>query len=207
MKLAKCLLAAAAALSVTTACAEVLPAPQTTGGMPIMEAMQLRKSSREYNFDRPVTKQELSNLLWAAWGLTHDGKHTIGTAMNRQELIVYVITPTEASLYNPENNTLTTVVKGDLRNIAGSQDFAVQAPINIVLAVNTDLQKNPDYQGYTVGAASQNIYLYCAAAGLKTVVRGMFDHDKLPQAMKLPQNERIILVQTVGHWYAHNITA
>ena len=178
--------------------AEELPAPQTTGGKPLMQIMNERKSSRDYQENQVVSKQDLSNMLWAAWGITHDGKRTIATAMNRQELVLYVVTPTEVSRYNPEANTLTIVNKGDFRKLCTLQDFAAIAPINIVLAVDTSKQERPEFQNYTAGAASQNIYLYCAQAGLKSVVRAGFDREKLPQALKLPSNERILYVQTVG---------
>lgn len=178
--------------------AEVLPEPQTTGGKPLMQVMNERKSSRNYQENQTVTKQDLSNMLWAAWGITHDGKHTIATAMNRQELVLYVVTPTEVSRYNPEANTLTVVNTGDFRKYSTMQDFAAIAPINIVLVVDTSKQSKPEFQGYTAGAASQNIYLYCAQAGLKSVVRAGFDAENLPQVLKLSSNERIMFVQTVG---------
>lgn len=178
--------------------AEVLPTPNTTGGKPLMQVMNERKSSRDYQPGQAISKQDLSNMLWAAWGVTHDGKHTIATAMNRQELILYVVTPTEVSRYNPEANTLTTVNTGDFRKYSTMQDFATIAPINIVLVVDTSKQERGEFQGYTAGAASQNIYLYCAQAGLKSVVRAGFDRENLPKALKLSANERILFVQTVG---------
>ena len=178
--------------------AEVLPQPNTTGGKPLMQVMNQRASSRDYKPGMTVSKQDLSNMLWAAWGITHDGKHTVATAMNRQELILYVVTPTEVSRYNPEANTLTTVNTGDYRKFSTMQDFAAIAPINIVLVVDTSKQERPEFQGYTAGAASQNIYLYCAQAGLKSVVRAGFDRENLPKALKLSANERILFVQTVG---------
>lgn len=178
--------------------AEVLPTPQTTGGKPLMQVMSERKSSRDYQENQTVTKQDLSNMLWAAWGITHDGKRTIATAMNRQELVLYVITPTEVSRYNPDANTLTIVNTGDFRKYCTMQDFAAIAPINIVLAVDVTKQSKPEFQAYTAGAASQNIYLYCAQAGLKTVVRAGFDQENLPKMLKLSENERIMFVQTVG---------
>ena len=178
--------------------AEVLPAPQVTGGKPLMQVMSERKSCREYQENQTVTKQDLSNMLWAAWGITHDGKRTVATAMNRQELSLYVITPTEVSRYNPEANTLTVINTGDFRKYATLQDFAAIAPINIVMVVDTQKQSRPEFQGYTAGAASQNIYLYCAQAGLNTVVRAGYDKDNLPAILKLSDNERILWVQTVG---------
>ena len=121
---------------IATSCAlngEVLPTPQTTGGMPLMQAMQERKSQRDIDPASTVTKQDLSNMLWAAWGITHDGKRTIATAMNRQELELYVITATEISRYSAEDNTLTVVNTGDFRAIQARQDWAKTAPINIPL--------------------------------------------------------------------------
>jgi len=178
--------------------AEVLPQPNINGGKPLMQVMNERKSSRDFQPGQTVSKQDLSNMLWAAWGVTHEGKHTIATAMNRQELVLYVVTPTEACRYNPDANTLTTVNTGDFRKFTTMQDFAAIAPINIVIAVDTSKQEKAEFQGYTAGAASQNIYLYCAQAGLKTVVRAGFDREELPKALKLSSNERIMFVQTVG---------
>lgn len=185
-------------MSILVSNAEVLPLPQATGGMPLMDAMRLRQSSRDFDPASKVTRQELSNILWAAWGITHDGKHTIATAMNRQELVLYVITAEGISRYNPEDHTLTTVNTGDFRQLSGSQPFAATAPLNIALVVDTTKQEREAFQAYTAGAASQNIYLYCASVGLKSVVRASFDRDGLSKAMKLSENENVLFVQTIG---------
>lgn len=186
---------------ISTSCAlngEVLPTPQTMGGMALMQAMQERKSQRDIEPTSTVTKQELSNMLWAAWGITHDGKRTIATAMNRQELELYVITATEISRYSAEDNTLTVVNTGDFRDIQARQDWAKTAPINIALVVNTDKQRMNEFQNYTAGAASHAIYLYCASVGLKTTVRAMLDNKEVSQALKLGENQRLLYIQTVG---------
>ena len=198
IKFKQILMSATMIMASMTCAAEVLPQPMTTGGKPLMQVMNERTSSRDINPSSSVSKQDLSNMLWAAWGITHDGKRTIATAMNKQELVLYVVTATEVSRYNPADNTLTTVASGDFRKMASRQDFAESAPINILLAVDTQKQPREEFQAYTVGAASQNIYLYCAQAGLKTVVRAGFDRENLPKAIKLPANEKIIFVQTVG---------
>lgn len=191
-------MAAVAAMTSCIIVAEQLPQPQTQGGRPLMNVMQERKSSRDIDPTSTVSRQELSDMLWAAWGITHDGKHTVATAMNRQELVLYVITPTEISRYSPENNTLTVVNTGDFRDVCARQEWAKTAPVNIALVVDKTKQDNVEFQNYTGGAASHAIYLYCAAVGLKTTVRAMFDHKDLSQAMKLEPNERLLYVQTVG---------
>ncbi len=197
-KIAKLIMSTMMIATSCTVSAEVLPAPQTTGGVPLMQAMQERKSMRDIDPASTVTKQDLSNMLWAAWGITHEGKRTIATAMNRQELVLYVITATEISRYSAEDNTLTVVNTGDFRDIQARQDWAKTAPINIALVVNTDKQKKDEFQNYTAGAASHAIYLYCASAGLKTTVRAMLDNEEVEKAMKLGENERLLYIQTVG---------
>lgn len=178
--------------------AQQLPAPTTTGGMPLMDAVQKRASIRNIDPNSSVSMQDLSNMLWAAWGITHDGKRAIATAMNRQELVLYVITADRIALYDAEQNTLTTVNTGDFRDICARQDWAKTAPINIALVVDTTKQPRPEFQNYTAGAASHAIYLYCASVGLKTVVRAMLEAPELEKAMKLPADQHVLYVQTVG---------
>ena len=177
---------------------EVLPKPNTEGGMPLMESIAQRKSHRDMSANGTVSKQQLSDMLWAAWGITHEGKRTVATAMNRQELSIYVVTPEGASLYDAAANTLEKVTDADLRPLAGMQKFATDCPLNIVFVTDTDLQPDATMQGYAAGAASQNVYLYCASQGLKTVVRASFARDELHKALQLPANKRVIFVQTVG---------
>ncbi len=201
MKIYKTLLAAALLLAsscTATADAETLPSPQTTGGMPLMEAIKARKSQRDIDPRATVSKQDLSNMLWAAWGVTHDGKRTIATAMNRQELEFYVVTATEISKYDAQANTLTTVATGDYRKLAGMQEFAVTAPINIVIVGDGNKTDKAEFMNYAAGAASQDIYLYCAQAGLKTVLRYGCDRAGLAKVMKLGEKEQVLYVQTVG---------
>lgn len=194
----KYILSALIATIAMTLNSEVLPKPNTEGGMPLMESIAQRKSHRDMSANGTVSKQQLSDMLWAAWGITHEGKRTVATAMNRQELSIYVVTPEGASLYDAAANTLEKVTDADLRPLAGMQKFATDCPLNIVFVTDTDSQPDATMQGYAAGAASQNVYLYCASQGLKTVVRASFARDELHKALQLPANKRVIFVQTVG---------
>jgi hypothetical protein len=70
-----------------------LPPPQTTGGRPLMEVLKDRKSSREFG-SGILSPQTLSNLLWAAFGINRpDGRRTAPSAMNWQEVSIYLATP------------------------------------------------------------------------------------------------------------------
>lgn len=170
----------------------VLPAPETTGGKPLMQAMAERKTEREFA-DKPVSAKDLSNILWAAYGFNRPGKRTIPTARNEQGMDVYVLTADGAFLYNAKDNVLKQVVKKDLRDLLGPQDFARKAPLTLLF-----VEKQHKYAGMHAGSAYQNVGLYCASAGLNNVVRGMYDADGLAKALNLGDRE-VIVTQTVGY--------
>ena len=199
MKL-KSFLLAAVLLSPLAAGAEdwKLPAPQQTGGMPLIEALANRKSTREFAPGKKLTDQQLSNMLWAAWGFNRADRRTVATAMNRQEVSVYLITADGAYLYDAKKNVLELVAKGDFRKDAGRQPFVLDAPYNVALVTDTEKMGEPYYQGVSHGAVSQSIYLWCASEGVPTVVRGSFDRDALAKDLHLKDGLKVMLVQTVG---------
>ena len=108
-----------------------LPPPQTEIGKPLMQALKQRQSSRSFD-SKPLPPQELSNLLWAADGINRadSGKRTAPSAMNWQEVDVYVALPDALYLYEPKTHTLVPVVGKDLREATGKQDFVKDAPLN-----------------------------------------------------------------------------
>ena len=115
---------------------EQLPTPVKTGGMPLQEAIAARKSSRDISPDSHISKQDISNMLWAAWGITHDDKRTVATALNKQELSIFIITANGICRYDAQTNALVTVQSGDFRELAGMQPFAKTAPLNIVFVAD-----------------------------------------------------------------------
>ena len=143
--------------------------------------------------DKPVSAKDLSNILWAAYGFNRPGKRTIPTARNEQGMDVYVLTADGAFLYNAKDNVLEQVVKKDLRDLLGPQDFARKAPLTLLF-----VEKQHKYAGMHAGSAYQNVGLYCASAGLNNVVRGMYDADGLAKALNLGDRE-VIVTQTVGY--------
>ncbi len=183
-----------------------LPAPQMDGGMPLMKALKLRCTAREYAADA-LPAQELSNLLWAACGINRpeSGKRTAPTAMNKQEIDVYAALPEGLYLYDAKAHSLNLVVAQDLRGASGKQEFVKDAPVNLVFVANyTRMGEGPQemkdfYAAMDTGYISQNVYLYCASAGLVTVARGWVDKDALAKAMNLGADQKIMLAQTVGY--------
>lgn len=177
----------------------VLPQPQKTGGMPLMEALSKRKSTREFDAEKRLNNQQLADLLWAACGFNREDKLTIPTALNKQEVSVYVIMPEGAYLYDAKENILSLVNSDDIRPIAGKQEFAQKALLNIAIVSDKAKMSHDIFAGTAAGAVMQNIYLWCAANEVGTVTRGSFDGDALAKALNLNETQRVILVQTVGY--------
>jgi len=175
-----------------------LPAPNKTGGKPLMQALNERKSIRSYQ-DKELTSQQLSDLLWAANGFNRDDKRTAPTANNRQELELYVTTKNGVYFYDARNHLLKEVKKGDQRAQAGTQDFVARAALNLIFVSDMEKASSREYAYTNCGFVAQNVYLYCASEGLGSVVRGSFDKDKLSELLKLNSNQQVLLTQSVGY--------
>jgi nitroreductase len=181
-----------------------LPAPQKTGGLPVMEALSKRATARAFD-TQDLSTQQLSNLLWSAFGLNRpDGKRTAPSAMNFQETDVYVLLKQGAYVYDAKANRLTQVLTEDIRALGGKQDFVKDAPLTLVFVAdfakmgNSGLEK-PSTASIDVGFISQNVYLYCASEGLATGVRLMVDRDALGKRLGLRPDQHIIAAQSVGY--------
>ncbi len=180
-----------------------LPAPQTSAGVPLMQALGQRQSRREFR-QEALTLQTVSDLLWAAAGVNRpDGKRTAPTAGNAQEIEIYAATAEAVYRYNPRENTLETVLAEDVRPLCGQQDFVAEAPVVLIFAAETSRMKQDAglrdfYIAVDTGYVSQNVYLFCASEGLATVAIGWFDHAALAAKMGLNETRKVILTQPVG---------
>jgi nitroreductase len=181
-----------------------LPTPQTSGGKPLMQVLKERKSVRDFG-PEPLSRQTISNLLWAAWGINRDdGRRTAPSASNRQEIDVYAVMAEGAYLYDAQANALKPVATADLRKFAGTQAYVAGAPLNLVYVADTaklggdDAAKLATANADT-GFIAQNVYLFCASEGLGTVVRASVNRDDLGKALNLRAGQRITLAQSVGY--------
>ena len=181
-----------------------LPTPNKSGGKPLMTVLNERKSSRDFS-EKSLPNQQLSNLLWAAWGYNRADKRTAPSSQNKQEMDIYVALASGCYLYDARKNELVLVVKQDLREKTGKQDFVKNAPVNIIFVADKRKMAQQDEQSMlqtayiNTGFISQNIYLYCASEGLATVIRAWVDKAALALAMKLYDQQEIIVCQTVGY--------
>jgi nitroreductase len=188
-----------------------LPPPQMTGGMPLMQALKLRQSTRgNFGPDTPLSMQTISNLLWAADGVNRPGGHrTAPSAADWQNIDIYVTTASGLYLYDPIKQELKVLGKEDVRAVAGQQDFVKTAPLNLIYVADMARAKfggktmpevEDTWSFANVGTIAQNVYLFCASENLACIVRAMIDKNVAGKALNLRPDQKIILAQTVAHF-------
>lgn len=182
-----------------------LPPPRLGGGLPLMQALAARQSRREFTPEK-LDEATLGDLLWSAAGVNRPqhGGRTAPSAMNAQEVLLYAAMPQGLYRYEPAAHELRLVAASDVRGVTGYQDFADDAALDLIYVADharmalVPAAQRTAYAFAAAGAMAQNVYLFCASAGLATVVRAWFDRDALARAMALGNDEQLLLAQTVG---------
>jgi nitroreductase len=183
-----------------------LPFVKRTGGVPLRDALSRRVSGRMFAA-KALDAQTIADLLWAGFGVNRPehGGRTAPSARNWREIEIYVALSDAAYRYDPMVNRLDFVVHGDLRATTGVQDFVAEAPLNLVYVADYAKMEGISEAQRDVFAAAdaafiaQNVYLFCAAEGLATVVRALIDRPALAKSMGLNQNQRVVLAQSIGY--------
>lgn len=182
-----------------------LPPPVMKGGLPLMEALALRHSAREFA-PEALPLPLLSNLLWAAYGINRaGGGRTAPSALNAQEIDVFVALPSGAYRYDATANQLDLVAASDLRSVTGYQDFVDEAPLDLVYVADharmglIPVAQRESYASAAAGAIAQNVYLFAAGNGLATVIRAWIDRTAIADALGLTHDQQVLLSQTVGY--------
>jgi nitroreductase len=173
--------------------------------MPLMEALSLRRSTREFS-PRKLPDQVLSDILWAAYGVNRaSGDRTAPCWRHILVIDVYAAMEDGLWLYDPKRHVLVANPAGDVRAQTGRQDFPAAAPLNLVYVAHGERMKEltPEDRKLFCSVDSafigQNVYLACASAGLVTVFRGAIDYPRLARAMRLPEEQFVTFAQTVGY--------
>lgn len=183
-----------------------LPPPRTDGGKPLIQALSLRRSIREYA-DKPLTAQVLSDLLWAAFGINRPatGDRTAPYWRHVMVIDVYAAMADGVWLYEPKRHALIPHLRTDIRAQTGTQDFVGTAPLNLVYVAHGERMQDVSaedrrlYASVDTGFIGQNVYLFCASEGLATVFLGAVDYQALAKTMKLDAGQFVTFAQTVGY--------
>lgn len=175
-----------------------LPSPQKDGGMPLMQALAQRHTTRAFR-EEPLSRQVLSNLLWAAFGVNRprDVKPGLGrtapSAMNRQEIELDVVLPEGVFVYEAEKNLLRPAAAGDMRAKI-SPEAAAHAAVTLVYVA----QEGDRFAQVDVGFIGQNVYLFAASQGLNAWFYTAHGQD-VAGAIKLPAGKQVLYLQSVGY--------
>ncbi len=183
-----------------------LPPPRIEGGKPLMKALNERQSVREFG-PGVLSRQVLSNLLWAAAGINRPstGQRTAPSASNRQEIDIYVAAADGLYLYEPKGHQLKQVLTEDIRAATGNQTYVKDAAVNLIYVADlikgqrTRTEDIEFYSGADSAFIAENVYLFCASEGLATVVRANIDRPALAKVMKLRPDQKIALAQSIGY--------
>jgi nitroreductase len=198
---------AAAVLAAAPAGAQALalPPPRSEGGQPLIAALKLRRSTRDYA-DRPLSPQVLSDLLWAAFGVNRpSGDRTAPYWRHVMVMDIYAAKADGLWLYDPKAHALLPRLKDDIRAQTGTQDFVGSAALNLVYVAHGERMTGVSaedrrlYASVDTGFIGQNVYLFCASEGLATVFRGSVDYAKLAHTLQLPEGQFVTFAQSVGY--------
>jgi SagB-type dehydrogenase family enzyme len=191
-----------------------LPEPRDSGGISVEEALLERRSIRNYK-DEALTLAEVSQLLWAAQGITHpDGYRTAPSAGALYPLEVYVAAGNVVGLpagiykYRPQGHELEKVagedVRAELCAAALDQEFVEDGAAVLVFAAVYKRttgkygERGVRYVHMEVGHAAQNVYLQAVSLGLGTVVVGAFDDGEVERLLQMQDDERALCIMPVG---------
>jgi len=166
----------------------------------LLLALQKRASRRSF-VNKELNLQDVSALLWSAYGINReDGKRTIPTALNAQNMLIYVLDKQGVWLYNAQEHSLEQKSQEDIRGSSasiGQKKISKNAAIALVYVQDTNKGKKESYGYMHAGSMYQNAALYCAMADLGNVVRAYFP-DNLASKMGLPKNQKILIIQNIG---------
>ena len=190
-----------------------LPEPSKKGVISVEEALAKRRSQREYARE-PLSLDELSQLLWAAQGVTGESGRTAPSAGGTYPLEVYAVVgdvsglPSGVYRYTPKEHSLVLVKAGDFReNLSTAslnQKWVRDATVDLVFTAVYERttrqygERGIRYVHMEAGHAAQNVYLECEALGLGTVTVGAFDDKEVAGLFSLPDGETPLYVMPVG---------
>lgn len=165
-----------------------LPKPDMDGGKPLMQVLKERHTNRQIDM-KAIDDSMISNLLWATWGVNREnGKHTAPTAMNKQQIKVYLMRADGVWEYLPNGQAIRQVADKPL-----GAPFT-DAPVHLLYATPADDHYGPMH----TGSLYQNASLYCASAGLANVVKASTVRDQSAFKAFLPNGYVMQATQSIG---------
>lgn len=185
-----------------------LPAPKYDGAVSVEKALLERRSIRTYK-DEPLTLADVSQILWAAQGITDPktGHRTAPSARALYLLEVYLIPGNVTGLpmglyqYQPQGHELVKIAEGDIKTklFQGVNQAPIKnAPAVLVISGMSERSTSPNWMYLEAGHAAQNVYLQAVSLKLGTVVMAGFKDEDVRKALNLSPNEQPIYIMPIG---------
>ena len=180
-----------------------LPEPQREGGLPLYEALNNRKSQRDFNNSIKVTPEIISKALWSCYGIREGKFRTTPSAKAWYPLLVYVFLEEGVFMYNPGSHQLIQLFNGDHRALTGTQTSVVtNARVNFVFIANFKKKSAMDGDDahklrsiyLDSGHVTMALSLFASANNMKGVVRAMVDTDALFDFLRLNKEDYIFTI-------------
>lgn len=203
----------------------ILPSPKTTGNVSVEEALNKRRSQRDYRTDE-ISAEDLSQILWAAYGITKPmdnpklkgGLRTAPSAGATYPLEIYAIVGNVKDIepgvyrYIPAEHKIVMVIDQDIRKelcaAALNQKMIEVAPASLFYSAvfNRTTERYGDrgklrYVCMDLGHSAENVYLQCEAMNLGTCAVGAFNDDMVREVMQLPVDEEPLYIMPIGKYY------
>lgn len=187
-----------------------LPEVKCKSSTCIEEAIVKRRSIRDFS-DEKISLEELSQILWAAQGITEKrwGFRSVPSAGALYPIEIFVVMQEGVYQYKTRNHSLKLILKEDVRSelstAALSQDFIRRAPVSVVITAIFERTKRKygergkRYVYIEAGHVSQNIYLQCESLNLGTCAVGAFYDDSVQGVLRIPRNYVPLYIMPIGH--------
>lgn len=185
----------------------VLAKPNLERGFNVMKALNLRQSATKYKTDK-LSMADLSDLCWAANGINRQesGKRTAPSAINAQDVDVYVALEQGIYFYDAKEHSLILKASGDHRKLlAGRQANVAEAPVILLLVSDISRFRSGEnavkiqWAAMDAGIVSQNISLFCSGTGMVTRCRAFMEIEQLKTLLKLNENQYPLLNHPVSY--------
>jgi SagB-type dehydrogenase family enzyme len=185
-----------------------LPPPRYESEVSIEKALLERRSIRSFK-EEPLTLNDLSQILWAAQGITEPKRGLRAAPSPRAAYLleVYVLPGNVTNLpkgmykYQPQGHELVKISDGDqkaeLFKTAGQAPIK-NAPVALVITGLSEKTQNPAWMYFEAGHASENVYLQSVSLKLGTVAMAGFKEDEVRKALNLPEKERVLYIMPIG---------
>ena len=186
-----------------------LPEPKREGGMPLYQALSLRKSLRNFDPSIKVSYETLSQALWSCYGVREGNYRVIPAAKAWYTFVIYLFVEDGVYKYNPIEHSILKIIDGDHREITGTQKAIVtKARINFLFIADLNMKgRAPEDKTIRreivkadIGNITMALSLFAAANNMKGVVRGEVDIAGLLEFLNLnPEDYKFGLAFSLGY--------